>query len=125
MPDLSHAAGMDIFTTSPGIPEKSTSVGLFAVTLVELFDTPCGINKLLFAGEERVALRADTDFVFGAGGFDFPNFAAGANDLRGTVIRMDILFHCFSPKFFIVEKLFLQYNLASVKYTPQMPFLQV
>ena len=112
---------------SPDMPESSltSSVGLLAITLVELVDTTCGIDELLLTGEERVALGTDTDFVFGAGGIDFPDFAAGAHDLGRTVVRMDILFHCYSPKFFIVEKLFLQYNLSSVKYTPQMPFLQV
>ena len=86
---------------------KSTSVGLLAITFVELVNTARGIDKLLLAGEERVALGADTDLVFRTGGFDFPDLAAGADDLGRTIVRMDILFHCFSPKFFIVEKIFI------------------
>ena len=93
---------------SPDMPESSlsSSVGLLAIALVELVDTPCGVDELLLAGEERVALGADTDLVFRTGGIDFPDFAAGANDLCRTVVRMDILFHCYSPKFFIVEKFY-------------------
>ena len=84
------------------MPESSTtnSVGFLAIAFVELVDTPCGVDKLLLTGKERVALGADTDLVFRTGGFDFPDFAAGANDLCGTVVRMDILFHCFSPELF-------------------------
>ena len=107
------------------MPKNSSSVGFFAVTLVELVDTPCGVNKFLLTRKERVALGADTDFVFRTGGFDFPDFAASADDLGRTVVRMDILFHCFSPKVLIVEKFYLQNNLVSVKYTPQFNFLQV
>ena len=96
----------------------SSSVGLLAIALVELVDTPCGVDELLLAGEERVALGADTDFVFGTGGFDFPDFAAGADDLCRTVIRMDILFHLLSsPNILKVE--IKSCNLVSTKYTPQ------
>ena len=85
---------------SPDMPESSlsSSVGLLAITLVELVNTPCGVDELLLTGKERVALGADTDFVFGTGGFDFPDFAAGADDLCRTVVRMDILFHCYFSK---------------------------
>ena len=94
---------------SPDMPESSlsSSVGLLAIALVELVDTPCGVDELLLAGEERVALGADTDLVFRTGGFDFPDLAASADDLGRTIVRMDILFHCFSPEFFIVEKIFI------------------
>ena len=73
---------------------RSSSVGLFAIALVEFINTTSGIDKLLLTGKERVALGADTDLVLGTGGIDFPDFAAGAHDLGRTVIRMDILFHC-------------------------------
>ena len=89
-------------------PDKTSSVSFFAVALVEFVDTTGGVNKFLFAGEEGVALGADTDFVFGTGGLDVPDFAASADDLGRTLVRMDILFHCFSPKLFIKVKFYFQ-----------------
>lgn len=65
----------------------------FFVAAVEFVDTTGGINEFLFTGEEGVALGADTDFVFRAGGLDVPNFAAGAGNDGITVSGMDILFH--------------------------------
>lgn len=35
--------------------------GFFAVTLVEAIDASCGIDELLFTGEEWVASRTDFD----------------------------------------------------------------
>ena len=66
----------------------------FFVAAVEFVDTAGGVNKFLFAGEEGVALGADTDFVFRTGGLDVPDFAAGAGNGGITVSGMDILFHC-------------------------------
>ena len=66
--------------------------GLLVAT-VELVDTARRIHEFLFAGEEGVALGADTDLVLGTGGLDMPHLAAGASDDRVTVSGMEILFH--------------------------------
>ena len=73
------------------------------VTAVEFVDTTGGVNKFLFAGEKRVAFGADTDFDFGTGGLDVPDFAASAGNSGITVIRMDILFHCFLTPYLIIK----------------------
>ena len=65
----------------------------FFVAAVEFVDTTGGVNKFLFAGEEGVALGADTDFVFRTGGLDVPDFAAGAGDDGILISRMDVFFH--------------------------------
>ena len=72
---------------------KFNSLLSFFVAAVEFVDTTGGINKFLFAGEEGVALGADTDLVFRTGGFDVPDFTASAGDDGITILGMDILFH--------------------------------
>ena len=111
-------AGIFPVRSDPDNPPNSSSVGFFAVTLVEFVNTTCGINKLLLTGKERVALGTDTDFVFRAGGFDFPDFAAGADDFGGAVVRMDIFLIALSPVIIYKVDFYLQYNLVSIKYTP-------
>ena len=66
---------------------------LFCVTLIELVNTSCGINKLLTAGKERMAFGADTDFELRTGALDVPDFAAGAGNSGITILRMDVFFH--------------------------------
>ena len=75
-------------------PEKADRLlrGLLVAT-VELVDTPGGVNKLLLAGEERMALGADANVDFRTGGFDVPDFAAGANHFGRAIFRMNITFH--------------------------------
>ena len=78
----------------------------FFVAAVEFVDTAGGVNKFLFAGEEGVALGADTDFVFRTGGLDVPDFTASAGNDGITVSGMDILFHCLSSlQIFITNKI--------------------
>jgi hypothetical protein len=78
---------------------------LDTVALTESFNPARGIDKFLFSGKERVALCADTDFDVITGGFGFPNFAAGADDLRTSVFRMNIFFHFFAkPCFKVIFK---------------------
>ena len=62
-------------------------------TLFELINAAAGIDKLLFAGEERMAFGADlhADVLFGGAGFD--HFAAGAGNGGLLVFGMDIFFH--------------------------------
>jgi hypothetical protein len=61
----------------------------------EAFDAACGVNQLLFAGEERVAIGADFDFEHVA--FDSRAggeiVAAGAMDCYGVIIGMNTGFH--------------------------------
>ena len=66
---------------------------LNAVLLVELVNTTAGINELLLAGVERMALGADFngDALTGRTGLD--GCAACALYNGGLVIRMDTLFH--------------------------------
>ena len=82
--------------TVSGFRKRSlSSVGslLDAVLLVELIHAAAGVNELLLAGVERMALGADLDgdvLLRGAGLIDG---AAGAADGGGLVIRMDTGFH--------------------------------
>ena len=84
--------------------KKRSLFGLF-VAAVELVDPARGIDELLFAGEERVALGADADADLRLGRFGFPYFAARADDLRVFVFRMDFLFHVAKLRFKIIFKL--------------------
>ena len=60
---------------------------------VEAVNAPAGIDQLLPAGEERVALRADfnADILLGGAGMD--HLAAGAGDGRIFISRMNTVFH--------------------------------
>ena len=60
-----------------------------------LLDAPGGINEFLLSGEERMALRADfhAQVLDRTAGFD--DVAAGTNDFRFVILRMDFLFHQF------------------------------
>ena len=68
-------------------------IELQAVLLVELIDAAAGINELLLAGVEGVALGADFngDVLLGAAGLN--DGAAGAADGGGLVIGMDSGLH--------------------------------
>ena len=61
--------------------------------LLEGFNASAGINDLLLAGIERVALRADVDVkIMTDSAVDLESIAAGALDVHFFVLRMDILF---------------------------------
>ena len=66
---------------------------LQTVLLVELINAAAGIDELLLAGVERMALGADfnEDVLLGAAGLD--DRAAGAADGGLLVIGMDALSH--------------------------------
>ena len=66
---------------------------LNAVLLVELINAAAGIDQLLLAGVEGVALRADLDGDVLLGGSGLDDLAAGAADGRALVIGMDSFFH--------------------------------
>jgi hypothetical protein len=78
---------------------------LLGVLLLEALDAPGGINKLLLAGEERVACRTDlqADFLFRRTGFEL--VPAGATHLHFMVLRMYILLHVALAKTFIIAKI--------------------
>jgi hypothetical protein len=69
--------------------------GGVGVLFGEAFDAPCGINQLLFAGEEGVAIGADFDFehvaLDGRAGGEI--VAAGAMDCYGVIVGMNTGFH--------------------------------
>jgi hypothetical protein len=72
-------------------------------SLLELIHTSAGVNKLLLAGEERMALGANFNLDLAAlGGLGLYSFAACASDDAGLVIRMDSVFHWFVPLFLIL-----------------------
>src|SRR5258705_8364068 len=58
------------------------------VPLVEPVDPAGGVHQLLLAGEERMAVRTDVDAEVTARRERLVHRAAGAGDLRGTVVGM-------------------------------------
>ena len=68
-------------------------------TLFESVDAAAGINKLLTTGVERMALGANFDVDLGLGGTSVDDITASAGNGAVNVVRMDTLFHSFSPHF--------------------------
>ena len=66
---------------------------LHVETLFEPVYTATGINKLLLAGIERMALGADLNTNVLAGGAGLENLAASASDRGGLILGMYVLFH--------------------------------
>ena len=66
---------------------------LQAEALVEAIDTSTGVNQLLLAGIERVALGADfnTNLILGGAGGE--SVATGATDRGLFVLGMDTFLH--------------------------------
>ena len=62
-------------------------------SLVETVDTSTGINQLLLAGIERVALGADFDSDLLLGGASGKYVATSAADCGLLVVRMDAFSH--------------------------------
>ena len=67
---------------------------LDAVLLIELINTAAGINELLLAGVEGVALGADFNGDALTGGAGLDGGAACALDNGGLIVRMDSCLHC-------------------------------
>ena len=67
--------------------------------LVELGNAAAGIDQLLLTSVERMALGANFDVDLGLGGTSLNDVAACAGDGAVNVVRMDTLFHSFSPHF--------------------------
>ena len=70
---------------------------LQAKTLVETSNTSTGVNQLLLAGIERVALGADFDSDVLLGGTSSKDIAASAADGSLIVLGMETFLHCCSP----------------------------
>jgi len=70
-------------------------VVLHTVTLLEAIDASTAVNQLLTAGVERMALAADFNGEFTAGGTGGEGFTTCATHRSLTVLRMDILLHGF------------------------------
>ena len=68
---------------------------LTAEALVEALNTSAGVNQLLLASVERMALGANFDVDLRLGGTSLDHIAACAGDGAVNVIRMDTLFHSF------------------------------
>ena len=66
-----------------------------AELLVELGNAAAGIDQLLLASVEGVALGANFDVDLGLGGTSLDDVAACASDGAVNVVRMDTLFHSF------------------------------
>ena len=64
-----------------------------AVAAREFLDPARGIDKLLFAGEKRMAGGADADFNVPARRAGMIDRAAGAANFRLVVVRMNVRFH--------------------------------
>ena len=66
---------------------------LQAETLVETIDTSTGVNQLLLAGIERVALGADLNTNVLLGGTGGKSIATGTADRGLFVLGMDTFLH--------------------------------
>ena len=77
--------------------------GLHAVALLEAVDTAAGVNQLLLAGKERVALGADFNAQLLLGGTGDEGVAADAGHGNLLILRMDAflhVFHLFMPQYY-------------------------
>src|SRR5262249_47171789 len=66
---------------------------LLGVFLLETLDAARGVYQLLFAGEERMTVRADFHVNVLLGRSRRPRVAAGANDVTFDVFGMNSFFH--------------------------------
>ena len=67
--------------------------------LLEFVNASAGIDEFLFAGEERMALRAYIYLDVILGGFGNIFGATSTLDRGGLVFGMNTLFHCVDPLF--------------------------
>ena len=72
---------------------------LTAEALVEALNTSAAVNQLQLTSVERMALGANFDVDLGLGRTSLNDVAASASDSAVNVVRMDTLFHSFSPHF--------------------------
>ena len=78
----------------PGFLDRLGFGFRFFAARPEFLDASGGIDELLAAGVERMALAADFNFDLGHGGADGKSISAGAGDLGlGMIIRVYIFLH--------------------------------
>ena len=89
-----HVAGTGARTTAT-CSRRLGLVGLLGVAGLEAGDAAAGVEDLLLAGVERVALRADVgvDDAGGRGAAGGERRATGAGHLGVDVVRVDVLLH--------------------------------
>ena len=77
------------------ITERQASLlGALAVALVEALDAATGVDELLLAGEERMALVAEfEDLITGAGRPGLEGVAARTTDRDDVVVGVDVRLH--------------------------------
>ena len=68
-------------------------------TLLEAINASAGINQLLLAGVERMALGANINLHLFPGGTGFKRFTAYAANDAFTVLGMDLFLHCCFTSF--------------------------
>jgi hypothetical protein len=68
------------------------------VFFLELLDSSLGIKDLLFAGEERMTLRADVEMDVFACRARYKGFAARARHFDFLVLRVNACFHVLPPE---------------------------
>ena len=68
-----------------------------AELLVELGNAAAGIDQLLLAGKEGMALGADFYADLGDGGDGLQRITAGAANHSRAILGMDAFFHAISP----------------------------
>ena len=80
---------------------KPNHYQLKTISLFELIDTPTGINQLLLAREERMAVAANIYFEYFAilRRSRFERCATSARDSHFVIVRMDFRFHLYSPRY--------------------------
>src|SRR5581483_617127 len=66
------------------------------ILLLEPVDAALGVDQLLLAGEEGMAVAADVEVQVAVGGPRLPGGAAGAVDLGGGVGGVDVFAHVYS-----------------------------
>jgi len=74
---------------------SSAALVFDAVFLSELFYSAGGVDEFLFAGKERVAIRANFHMDIAHRGTGFDHMATGTSDRRRLIFRMDTCLHKF------------------------------
>ena len=64
-----------------------------AIAAGKFLNPACGVDELLFAGEKRMAGGADADFDVPASRAGMVDRAAGADNVRLVIVRMNVRFH--------------------------------
>ena len=101
MPGKPHCRERARKTTTPvrRLALIEALLAALAVTLLEASHAAAGIQNLLLAGVERVAVRAHVNrhMIASGGGTGDERVASRAGDLHGVIIGMNTLLHGVSP----------------------------